>query len=468
MFFVSLITLTKPTYAFDLLPWFEEEGIIPTPGTYCAQMEEWLPWAKDAMIGCRIHSALEDLSIEKTILTTVTQAPNLMLNHAVHGQSGDKFGACGIAMLAKNMQDQGLSVDDITNSGGKPILSAKQLEAATFLVDKNGGIETCVFDAGLVDPAEQVNRGSLLGLASQSYEMVTDAPPPVNLALYIRHTAQKIPIVNQTAFAATNLRPVGFGLILEIWELSRNFAYALMALFMLVIGFMIITRKKINPQTVVSVQTALPKVVISLILITFSYPIAAVISTFTIYLTAFSKAILEITSQSFTDPIVMYSGLVGFFFNAGNVIGSLLSALPAVLWALGVLFVIFKVLIINIKVLMMVMFAPIQFAFAVIPGQEKLMTDWFKRMALYAIAIPATVLVLNVGLFIARAPFLFGNSDILLEFMNGTTSAGIAFDEAGSAGFSLITLLLMSIFVMFYSLKVEKSLEGFIMGDKKK
>ncbi len=54
----------------------------------------------------------------------------------------------------------------------------------------------------------------------------------------------------------------------------RNLAYLVFAVIFVVIGLMIMLRVKIDPKTVVSVQSALPKIFLSLILITFSYPIA--------------------------------------------------------------------------------------------------------------------------------------------------------------------------------------------------
>ncbi len=60
----------------------------------------------------------------------------------------------------------------------------------------------------------------------------------------------------------------------EIWLLFRNFVFLLFVLIIIAIGFMIMFRAKINPQTIISVENALPKIVIALILITFSYAIA--------------------------------------------------------------------------------------------------------------------------------------------------------------------------------------------------
>lgn len=70
---------------------------------------------------------------------------------------------------------------------------------------------------------------------------------------------------------------IGFGAItpfLNLWKVFRDIAYMLLVLVLIAIGFMIMFRMKMNPQTVISVENSLPKIVITLILITFSYAIA--------------------------------------------------------------------------------------------------------------------------------------------------------------------------------------------------
>jgi hypothetical protein len=66
--------------------------------------------------------------------------------------------------------------------------------------------------------------------------------------------------------------------ILNLWKVSRNISYVILILIFLVIGLMVMFRNKINPQTVITAQTALPGLVIGLVMITFSYFFAGLIS----------------------------------------------------------------------------------------------------------------------------------------------------------------------------------------------
>lgn len=66
--------------------------------------------------------------------------------------------------------------------------------------------------------------------------------------------------------------------VLTLWQVSRNIAYIVMIIIFVVIGVMVMMRNRINPQTVVTVQAALPGLVIGLILITFSYFLASLLT----------------------------------------------------------------------------------------------------------------------------------------------------------------------------------------------
>lgn len=70
---------------------------------------------------------------------------------------------------------------------------------------------------------------------------------------------------------------IGFSVIkpfANIWKIFRDFSYMLLVLILIAIGFMVMFRTKIDAQTVITVESALPRIVMSLILITFSFAIA--------------------------------------------------------------------------------------------------------------------------------------------------------------------------------------------------
>ncbi len=91
--------------------------------------------------------------------------------------------------------------------------------------------------------------------------------------------------------------------ILKLWQLTRNIAYFGFILIFIAIGFMIMFRQKLNPQTVISAQNALPGVVVALILVTFSYFIAALIIDFGFITTQLTGRLLVANQLAKQDVI---------------------------------------------------------------------------------------------------------------------------------------------------------------------
>lgn len=67
----------------------------------------------------------------------------------------------------------------------------------------------------------------------------------------------------------SSLRP-----IMNLWKVFRDVSYMLLVVVLIAIGFMIMFRMKINPQTVINIENALPRIVVAMLLITFSFAIA--------------------------------------------------------------------------------------------------------------------------------------------------------------------------------------------------
>lgn len=116
--------------------------------------------------------------------------------------------------------------------------------------------------------------GAVTGLIAGLYQN-----PPVRTVDYLASVGKGLGIVKEAQAQGV----VGSGAnvlspIINLWQASRNIAYVIMIIIFVVIGMMIIFRQKINPQTVITAQAALPGLVIGLILITFSYFLAGLIS----------------------------------------------------------------------------------------------------------------------------------------------------------------------------------------------
>ncbi len=105
----------------------------------------------------------------------------------------------------------------------------------------------------------------------------------------------------------------GLQFLLPLWRGFRNVIYVISTIIFIIIGMMIMLRVKISPQAVITVQSAIPKLITTLILVTFSYAIAGLVIDLANFIQALVVAILfsvkgvNLTDSLFTGGI--YSGL---------------------------------------------------------------------------------------------------------------------------------------------------------------
>ncbi len=170
--------------------------------------------------------------------------------------------------------------------------------------------------------------------------------PPASGVYWAYNGLQNAGFIPKT-YAAEGIGFGAIGAFSKIWVAFRDVAYTVLVLVIIAIGFMIMFRMKLNPQTVISVENALPRIVIALIMITFSFAIVG----FLIDLMYMSIALLvsilgpaggynvaqyqqKFIQGGITDLMGWFSGSLGFkglFFDVPN---SLLNLIPQVGMAL--------------------------------------------------------------------------------------------------------------------------------------
>jgi hypothetical protein len=95
---------------------------------------------------------------------------------------------------------------------------------------------------------------------------------------YLAYEAQKLNLIKPAyAAAGEGWNWLSLGPTLKIWTISRNIAYLFFVIIFVAVGFMIMFRSKLNPQTVINIQLALPRIIVALIMVTFSYAICGLI-----------------------------------------------------------------------------------------------------------------------------------------------------------------------------------------------
>lgn len=119
--------------------------------------------------------------------------------------------------------------------------------------------------------------GGLLG-AGASLLLGMYNTPPLDARDYIAGLGQDLGIVKEAQAQVGGSGGTVLSPVFALWKVSRNIAYLAMIIVFIVVGLMVMFRQKLNPQTVVSIQMALPGLVIGLVLITFSFFIASTIT----------------------------------------------------------------------------------------------------------------------------------------------------------------------------------------------
>ncbi len=115
-------------------------------------------------------------------------------------------------------------------------------------------------------------RSAIAGLSTAAIAMYQN--PPADTMAFVSDVGRTLGFMPRAQ--AQGIGFSGMSALLGLWKAFRNIAYALLAIIMIVVGFMVMFRKKIDPKTVVTVQNAIPRIVVALLLVTFSYAIVGV------------------------------------------------------------------------------------------------------------------------------------------------------------------------------------------------
>ncbi len=351
---------------------------------------------------------------------------------------------------------------------------------------------------------------------------------PFSGITYVKNKVQNfslIPTVEaQTGFGYSRFE----GVTLIVWKEIRDMSYALFVVVAIVLSFMIMFRVKTSPQTVMTVQSALPKIAIALVLVTFSYAIAGFmvdmmyvfIGIISIFLdpilpnditNLFSESTFELLTEGFAGTgvygflffnlyaipftlmialIALPTGALGnFLFLGGSVLIPLALIIMlityVILW-ISLIVMFFKITWMLLKttamILMLVMFSPLYIvAGIVIPGLG--FSSWLKSLAAQLAVFPVVGLLFAFSyLFLAHA---FSEAIKKIALLEAVEAAGIdvvpLFGNLNDAGmgfgdgwpplvglmggdFGAILLLGVSIIFLFMVPKAADLIKGFVSG----
>lgn len=235
--------------------------------------------------------------------------------------------------------------------------------------------------------------------------------PPFSGTQYLAQQLEKISPV-KPAYAQgigySTLTPVQ-----DIWEATRNVSYAGFIFIFVIVGFMIMFRAHISPQAVATVQDSLPRIVIALFLVTFSYAIAGfMIDLMFVFLNVIiqalpidpidaNEAIFEHSvfgvlwgawKNSFTDVVTALKQVIKdvvnidlpLGINADSVLGWIGGSIAAIIVGIALIFVMIKIFFTLLTsyatIVVLTIAAPFFFLIHALPGND-IGKTWFKQMA---------------------------------------------------------------------------------------
>lgn len=287
------------------------------------------------------------------------------------------------------------------------------------------GLNRLMIGVPILEGEEQVNRGGAVGITASMIDGLYENKP-VSSKQYFAYVARNLNFTKPVYAQGQGwqfLQPV-----LGLWKAVRNICYLFFVIIFVAIGFMIMFRQKMDSQTIVSVQTALPKIIASLLLVTFSYAICGLIVDL-IYLgndlmgAIFSvplhvanpefiwNADLNILTflKIFGGELVQGTGLavvanmikslwdsISGFFSRGD-FSSVFFLVIAFSLLSSVIKIFFALLSRYVMLLLYTIVSPFLFLWGSLPGQQDHTSKFFKTMIGNAIVFPAILLMLHLA-----------------------------------------------------------------------
>ena len=244
----------------------------------------------------------------------------------------------------------------------------------------------------------------------------------------VGYFAQKIQDFNpvKPAYAQEGVGFSALSPVQPLWTIFRNASYVGFVIVFVIMGFMIMFRAHISPQAVATVQDSIPRIVVALILVTFSYALAGLmidlmflIINIAINLFAqsgfiladeasrviFDKSIIGVIVDAWPDIFGMTANALKDLIDdvitfGGDIVGIIkwsISGIAALIVGIALLFIMFRIflmlLMAYVMIIILTMFAPFFFLIQALPGNNGA-KEWFKQMAANVAVFPAVAFMI--------------------------------------------------------------------------
>lgn len=300
---------------------------------------------------------------------------------------------------------------------------------------------------------------------------------------YVRDVANKLKPISSVKAADNSFGYNKLAVVANLWSISRNAAYFFFVLVIIITSFMVMFKVKISPQAVVTLQQAIPKIVITIILVTFSYAIAGfLVDLVYVVIGIFAQFFGSVFGPQMGNAEATWKFLIGWFpdgflnfviysvlYIVLTVVASILITVISLLTAnlssaiFGAFLLIF--FLINIIILIVyifialfnlfkalahlymdVIFAPIMIGVGALPSSHGAFANWLKRIIGHLLVFPVTGILWYFGfLFVMKAYaamfYCFQISNLLSWFSGSLNSLIAKFTPPGTTIFGQVNLL---------------------------
>lgn len=280
-------------------------------------------------------------------------------------------------------------------------------------------------------PNEAMRRG-VLGTVDDGIVALFNNQPRVDV---VAHLAEEwVPgYKDSNAVYANGYSDLKESGVSGLWSVTRNIAYAFYVVIMIIIGFMIMFRNKIGGQVMVTVGNSIPKIIISLVLVTFSFAIIGII----IDAAGVARNIIEAIfyandaskSIDITNPWKLFGGIfsnsvgttviggVGGGLGLAGTVGMLLGGVSGGWLLAGIALMVVALILSGIilvgavklwitliksylGLLVNVITAPLTIMMSAIPGNDATMWNTFKSALRNALVFPVAYGIVNLPYFL--------------------------------------------------------------------
>jgi hypothetical protein len=203
--------------------------------------------------------------------------------------------------------------------------------------------------------------------------------------------------------------------IFTIWKNARNAAYALSIVALVIVGFLIMFRTKIDAKTSISLTNTLPKIVIMLLLITFSFAIAGLMIDAARILMVVLRNIIGMDLADFGAFFVRIIFSIAIpvtfiTFGGGALFGIFMGLLLAMIMFIAIMFIIivivYHMILRYAQFLVMMIFAPLIFLSIPFPKGMDYAKFWFQKELAYIMTIPISFALIGLAFQVANSTCL--------------------------------------------------------------